>query len=91
MYFNGMFCMDSWNEDAQYAIFDDWEDWSKFYLYKQFLGAQGEFVVTDKYRKKINVMWGKPSIVISNKEPEFKDWEWIKANCFLVFVENKLY
>lgn len=52
MYFNGMLMLDLWDSDAEYAIFDDFEDWSRFYNYKQFLGAQKEFILTDKYIKK---------------------------------------
>lgn len=91
MYFNGMFNLEQWNPDAQYAIFDDWEDWDKFYNYKQWLGAQKEFTVTDKYRKKQNITWGKSCILLSNQNPHFKDNEWININCFTVFITNKLY
>lgn len=91
MYFNSLFCLDMWDDDAAYAIFDDFEDWTKFYNYKQFLGAQKEFVVTDKYRKKRNIKWGKPSIVLSNEMPQFRDYEWIKINCYIVQINNKLY
>lgn len=88
MYFNGMLNLDKWDNDATYAVFDDWEDWGRFYLYKQFLGAQKEFELTDKYRAKRTVQWGKPSIVISNETPFFKDWNWIEINCFIVKINN---
>lgn len=91
MYFNGMFCLDIWNNDADYAIFDDFEDWTKLYNYKQFLGAQKEFTVSDKYRKKQIVRWGKPCIVLANSVPDFKDQEWIKMNCVLFIAKNKFY
>jgi len=92
MYFNGSFNLDLWDIQAGYAIFDDWEDWSKFFLYKQFLGAQKEFTISDKYRAKRNVKWGRPCIVIANEDPKFKDWKWIEANCFVVDIgNNKLF
>lgn len=84
--------LDLWNNMCEYAIFDDFEDWDRFYVYKQFLGAQKEFVLTDKYRKKQNVQWGKPSIILSNIMPTFKDMTWIYDNCFICDIkENKLY
>lgn len=91
MYYNGMFCLDLWDTNATYAIFDDFEDWSKFYMYKQFLGAQQQFVVTDKYRKKKNVDWGKPCIILANTLPDFKDWKWIEANCFIEIINSNLF
>lgn len=89
MYFNGSFMLDIWNEEARYAIFDDWEDWGRFFNYKQFLGAQEEFVIADKYRKKRNVRWGKSCIILSNDIPLFKDQQWIDINCFFVNIKNK--
>lgn len=56
-----------------------------------FLGAQQEFEVTDKYRKKITVKWGKPSIILSNNFPDFKDRIWIQANCFICEIRQKLF
>lgn len=53
---NGMFNMDELHADCKYGIFDDF-DWTKFTSYKQWLGAQAEFTITDKYRKK-NVCFG---------------------------------
>lgn len=91
MYFNGMFNLDDWDEAALYAVFDDWADWDKFYLYKQFLGAQKEFIVTDKYHKKRTVSWGKACILLSNKEPCFADYDWIKLNTIIVEIKTSLF
>jgi len=91
MYFNGMLMLDLWNENAEYAIFDDFEDWSRFYCYKQFLGAQKEFVLTDKYIKKKNLKWGKPCIILSNDFPDFKDKAWIEVNCFICEIRTPLF
>jgi len=83
MYFNSMFNLELWDDKCKYAVFDDFEDWSKWYAYKQFLGAQHEFTVTDKYRRKRQVKWGRPCIVLSNEVPPFRDMNWIKGNCFI--------
>jgi hypothetical protein len=91
MYFNGAFNLDDWNPEANYAIFDDFEDWGRFFMYKQFLGAQLEFVVADKYRAKRTVTWGKPCIVLSNEQPLFKDWTWIEGNCFIEYINKTLF
>lgn len=91
MYFNGQFNLDAWDDEAGYAVFDDFEDWSRFFLYKQFLGAQEEFTLTDKYRPKRQIKWGRPCIVLSNQDPDFKDKDWINGNCFFIFIYNKLY
>lgn len=91
MYFNGMFDLGQWDDTAEYAIFDDWCDWTKLYFYKQFLGSQREFIVTDKYKHKRSITWGKPAIVISNERPKFEDERWIELNCFQCHLLNKLF
>lgn len=95
MYFNSMFDLGLWDDEAKYAIFDDWQDWNKFYNYKQFLGAQKEFTVTDKYRKKRSVRWGRPCIVLSNSDPNYGttwDLEWTLGNTIKIDIkDNKLY
>lgn len=91
IYWNGMFNLRSFDNEAKYAIFDDFEDWSRFYNYKQWLGAQKEFTVSDKYCKKQQIKWGKPCIVISNEHPGFKDQSWIDINCTTIYLNNKIY
>jgi hypothetical protein len=88
MYWNGIFNLDKFDPDAQYAIFDDFEDWTRFYQYKQWLGAQQQFDATDKYRAKRTLLWGKPTILLSNELPSLKDWKWVEANCFIVDIRN---
>jgi len=83
--------LDLWDDTAEYAVFDDFEDWSRFYNYKQFLGAQKQFVLTDKYIKKKLVNWGKPSIVLSNEYPDFRDERWVKDNCFICLLNAPLF
>lgn len=89
MYFNGMFNLEKWDDDAAYAIFDDFPDWSTFRHYKQFLGAQSEFEITDKYRRKRTVRWGKPCILLSNVDPGFPDGHWVLGNCTKVDIGIK--
>lgn len=91
MYFNGAFNLDDWSDSVEYAVFDDFPDWSKFLSYKQFLGGQHQFTVTDKYRKKMTVKWSKPCIILSNDLPNFPDMEWVKANCLILKVSGKLF
>lgn len=77
--------------EPEYAIFDDFEDWSRLYCYKQFMGAQLEFELTDKYRAKRTIKWGKPCIIISNELPYFRDQKWIELNCFIVEIKEPMY
>lgn len=91
MYFNGAFNLDKWCDSVEYAIFDDFADWTKFISYKQFLGGQQEFEISDKYKRKRTVTWSKPCIVLSNILPNFPDMDWVFANCFVVNIQNKLY
>jgi hypothetical protein len=91
MYFGGMFDLSLWDGTAEYAIFDDITDITKFYHYKQWLGAQEQFTTTDKYRKKCTVKWGKPCILLSNFLPNHWDMDWIRGNCIVVQVHNSLY
>ena len=91
MYFAGMFMLDLWDDEAQYAIFDDWNDWSKMYFYKQFMGGQKEFIISDKYRRKTNKRWGKPCIIIANEYPRFDDMAWINLNVISVEIKSPLF
>ncbi|ALE29576.1 replication associated protein [Lake Sarah-associated circular virus-2] len=91
VYFNGYFMLDLIRDDVEYAIFDDFEDWTTFKQYKQWLGAQKQFVCTDKYRKKVDLLWGKPCIILSNEYPAFRDQDWILLNCITVKLNKPLY
>lgn len=91
---SGSFMLDLWDDDAEYLVLDDFQDWSKFFMFKQFFGGQEEFVVSDKYRKKRSVKWGKPCIILANDKPNWfwsEDYHWMEANVITVKIENKLF
>jgi len=89
-YLNGGFDLGELDETKAYAIFDDF-DWTTFKSYKQWLGCQRLFTVTDKYRKKMQFHWGKPCILLSNQRPEGWDEEWLAVNCEIIRINNKLF
>ena len=92
-YFNLQFNLDALSDTAEYAVFDDIQGGFEFFpAYKGWLGAQKEFTVTDKYRKKKTVHWGKPSIMLMNDDPctcKGVDYAWLKLNCFIIHVDRQ--
>lgn len=98
MYFGEYFNLDCWDDDAEYAIFDDFDKEGKkleeyFPQWKCWFGAQEEFTVTDKYRRKQSVKWGKPIIFITNNEIECssKTLDYIRKNSIRVNVYSEFY
>lgn len=97
MYFNNLINLDDWDETAQYIILDDFaSDITKYFpCWKCFFGGQKEFVLTDKYRGKKRVHWGKPMIWLSNEDIftnlKLEHINFIKANCEVVVLNKKLY
>lgn len=97
LYFNGQFDLGQINDvnlpDVRYAVFDDfsWDSMAKFY--KQWFGAQRTFTVTDKYKAKKTIQWGKPIIWLCNPEDShvIPDTCWMQANTIKVFIDNKLF
>lgn len=78
---------------ARYAVFDDMQGGFEFFhAYKFWLGGQKDFHVTDKYRGKKKVHWGKPSIWLSNVDPttEKVDFDWLMGNCIIVHLTHSL-
>lgn len=82
-------------DGAKYAIFDDMQGGIKFFpSYKGWLGAQSSFTVTDKYRGKRSILWGRPCIWLCNDDPaEWVDCDmtWIRANCEIVELRQQLF
>ena len=97
MYFNNLINLDDWDDTADYIILDDFSsDITKFFpCWKCFFGGQKQFVLTDKYRGKRTVTWGKPMIWLSNEDIfsnlKIEHVNFIKANCEVVILINKLY
>lgn len=95
MYMHGMFNLENWDDNARFLIIDDIE-WTYFPAKKQLLGGQTNFVLSDKYRRKRNVIGGHPCIYLMNRDnwheiEKDKMYEWIKGNSVEVFLENQLY
>lgn len=95
MYFCGQFNLDDWDDSAAYCIIDDF-DIKFFPQWKSFLGCQREFVLTDKYRKKRTVKWGKPTIWLCNPEYDPRpalpySRGWLDLNCEFVELAKPLF
>jgi len=93
MYWNGQFNIDDWNDKAEYAVIDDF---NVDFLpnYKFWFGAQRSGVLTDKYRKKRTVEWGRPLIWLGNDDPRRArtvDFEWMLLNSIFVQVNEPLF
>jgi len=94
-YINADWDVNQVSGDVDYGIIDDIPV-SLFRYWKQFLGCQEQFTVTDKFHKKKQLLWGKPVIWICNDNPVswglgINDMDWIRGNCDIVHVVNKLY
>lgn len=100
-YFGGLFNLDEFNaHDCKYAIFDDISGGFGFFpSYKQWLGGQYEFTVSDKYKHKMSVRWGKPTIWLCNQDPRHDaykpggrpDFEWMEDNCDFVEITEPIF
>lgn len=81
-------------QEAQYAIFDDIQGNFQFFpSYKGWLGAQHQFTVTDKYKGKTTITWGRPSIWLTNDDPEevgHVDLNWLRKNCVIVKITESI-
>lgn len=93
-YFGGLFSMDEDIQNAHYAVFDDFGGLKFLPSYKFWFGHQKQFYVTDKYKGKKLVYWGRPSIWCSNTDPRDElggeDHAWLEANCIFVEVTHSL-
>jgi hypothetical protein len=96
MYFCGMFNLDDWRESVVYIVLDDFRR-EFFPQWKCFIGCQKEFVLTDKYRKKKTVRFGRPCIWLCNPEDDPRNGadhstiEWIEKNAKIVRLQIQLY
>lgn len=96
-YYGGLYSQDEpITEETQYAIFDDFGGLKYVPNYKFWLGHQGQFYATDKYKGKKLIKWGKPSIWLSNENPldEFglkdSEVEWLRGNCEIVEITTSI-
>jgi len=92
MYFQGMFNLDEASEEADYVVFDDLiGGFEMFRQYKQWLGGQHEFTVSDKYKRKRKFVWGKPCIMLMNEDPlasPHVDIDWLCGNTIIHCIHN---
>lgn len=94
MYFNGLFDLKQWDPEAEYIIFDDF-DFDYVPQLKAFWGGQKMFALTDKYRAKKTVKFGKAVIYLCNPDQDpvlSKKWcDFFVVNSVRVDLFNKLY
>lgn len=96
IYWSGSFILDTFNESAQYLVLDD-IPFEYVPSKKQLFGSQKEFALSDKYRRKRRLKWGKPVIYLFN--PDADPWgslshsekEWYALNVQREYITNKLY
>lgn len=98
VYVSGMWGMDDfmgWDWSG-YVVFND-VPWDSFkYSYKQWMGAQRDFISTDKYCKKCKMEGGVPLILCCNEddyETYQANWNksWVFGNSIVVTIGEKLY
>lgn len=88
--------LDVWDSKATYLIIDDIK-WEFIPQKKSLFGGQLEFTLTDKYRKKRQIRWGKPCIYLFNPEDSplpglhGDELEWYMSNITYVYITNKIY
>lgn len=80
-----------------YTVFDD-IDWDTLKASaKSWFGAQRDFSVSDKYRRKRRVRGGLPCILLLNPDAfvgdvvDFANSDWGRKNIVVIHIHNKLY
>lgn len=105
----GMWNLEVWDDGADYLVIDD-VDFDFFTggisMRKALWGAQKEFSVTDKFKRKRQIKWGKPMIWICNEDDDpfvmlnkrgdafllkGSTRDWYEANCKKVVIAQPLY
>lgn len=77
--------IDEWDPEAEYLVIDD-IDYKFIPCKKGLLGAQEYVTLTDKYRKKKTLKWGKPCILLCNEDQDpfnfivTDEKRWLEAN-----------
>jgi hypothetical protein len=96
-YMEGDFDLGQISEDSEYLVMSDiprhkiGDQWV-FEKYKAFFGAQKLVTVTDKYRKKVTLKWGKPMIYLCNKfDGQWAEDDWLMANSVVVHLDKPMF
>jgi len=92
-YFHSLFNMDNIAKEVEYAVFDDMQGGFQFVNYKAWIGAQGHFTVTGKYKRHVEVDWGKPVIWLMNTDPRLApgvDVDWLEGNADILYIGEPL-
>lgn len=88
MYFCTLFNLKDWDDEAKYLVIDDFS-WEYFPNKKGFWGSQEQFVLTDKYKGKKTVHWGKPMIYLCNPDQDpFNHVTMMSENAKDFFIDN---
>lgn len=101
----GMFDLDVWDSAARYIVLDDFD--FEFFpgMRKALWGAQKQFTVNDKFKRKRSVVWGKPLIWCCNEAGspfealdkrgnyllKGSEREWFQDNCVEITITEKMY
>jgi hypothetical protein len=79
---------------AQFLVIDDMA-WDKIPAKKAIFGAQKEFTLTDRYRHKKRLTWGKPTILLCNPDNApnilLAELDWYQSNVTTIYLTNKLF
>lgn len=85
------------HEFADYIVLDD-IPWDRMPAPKALLGCQEEFILTDKYHKKITLKnWSKPAIILWNEDMDPRpNWsnswsDWAKKNIIFINIRTPLF
>lgn len=97
IYWNSSININDWNENATYLVMDDM-DINYLPNRKAWFGSQKTFTVTDKYKPKQTITFGKPLIWVNNIYPNLKEtnenieWcEWLNLNSIKCVIKKSLF
>ncbi|GBE88640.1 replication associated protein [Sparassis crispa] len=93
-YMGNHFNVDEFNPKVNYLIFDDISGGlDGLPSYKSWLGCQARFHVTDKYRAKTSIEWGRLCVYLSNHDPRkgprvsAADRDWLNRNLVFQYID----
>lgn len=93
-YFNGRGLLGR-TKSVGYAVFDDTK-LERIINPKGWFGAQETFTITDKYVRKTDITWGRPSIFLINPDMDYRNhelWDYISLNSivYIMDIDEKFY